>query len=245
MKNLFKIIVGAFVASILASCATLDNDKFVYIGHPASYPSYQLYYDKTKDLFILIDKRNGCFEHNDSGTCMAFSKKEVEEFRENVLQRMIAIDKKLAADGYGSQAIPELEKAGISTIRKTIPTKDVNATAIKQIMVDRNKEYHLVRGKQSVGADMIATIVPVGNRKEIKVIYIVDFPNIVDPKKGGTPLQPYVVDPEYLYYHMTMAAVEAAEEAQKGTMEKHDQTHKKVDDYLKDVVDNSNSTDQA
>jgi hypothetical protein len=239
MKNLFKIIIGVFIASVLTSCATLDNDEFVYIGHPPQYPSYQLYYDKSKSLFLLIDKRNGCFEHNESGTCMAFSKEETEDFREDILLKMMAIDKKLAEDGYGKEAIPELEKAGISTIKKPIPTKEVQAIAIKQIMVNRSKEYHLVRGQQDVGADMIATIVPVGASKEIKIIFTINFPAIVDPKKGGTPLQPFVVDPGYLYYHMTMDAVTVAEDAQKGAVVDHKATHKKVNDYLKDIVDNS------
>jgi len=239
MKSLFKIIIGVFIALVLTSCATLDNDKFVYIGHPPQYPSYQLYYDKTKGLFILIDKRNGCFEHNESGTCMAFSKTETEDFREDILRKMLVIDKKLAEGAYGSQAIPELEKAGISTIKKPIPTKEVQAIAVKQIMVNRGKEYHLVRGQQLVGANMIATIVPMGETKGIKVIYSVYFPSIVDADKGGVPLQPFVVDPEYLYNHMTMDAVTAAEDAQKGVVINHKAMHKKVDDYLKDMVDNT------
>lgn len=230
--------MGVSVLASLSACGSLQDDKFVYVGHPDAYPSYQLYYDKTKDMFMLIDKRHGCYEKTQSGTCLAMTAEETEQFRNEVLTRMMSIDKKLAADDYGSKAIPELEKAGISTIKKpiTIPGEGIQATAIKQIVVDRKKEYHLVRGEKTIEADLIATVIPSGSGKDIKVIYTIDFPSV----NKETDLQPYVVDPEYLYNHMTKEAVTEAQNNQTEVMGNHKQVQTKVDDYLKDVVDTDN-----
>ncbi|MDE4940544.1 hypothetical protein NAI66_11290, partial [Francisella tularensis subsp. holarctica] len=83
------------------------------VGHGENSTDYQLYYDKTQKLFVLIDKRNGCFQKDDTGTCLAFTLKQASEFREYVLAKMIEIDVRLANDDYGNYAIEELRKAGV------------------------------------------------------------------------------------------------------------------------------------
>ncbi|MDE5033736.1 hypothetical protein NAI60_09870, partial [Francisella tularensis subsp. holarctica] len=83
--------------------------------------------DKTQNLFVLIDKRNGCFQKDDKCTCLAFTLKQAREFREYVLAKIIEIDVRLAKDDYGNYAIEELRKAGVSTVNKPIKTKKVFA----------------------------------------------------------------------------------------------------------------------
>ena len=76
MRNLLKLLsIGVLIVAV-SSCGMMTGDKFVYLGHGDDTPDYQLYYDKTKKLFVLIDKRNGCFQKDDTGTCFAFTLKQ-------------------------------------------------------------------------------------------------------------------------------------------------------------------------
>ena len=73
MRNLFKYLLIGFLTVAVSSCGMMTGDKFIYLGHGDDTPDYQLYYDKNKKLFVLIDKRNGCFQKEDTGTCIAFT----------------------------------------------------------------------------------------------------------------------------------------------------------------------------
>lgn len=223
---------------IIASCGMLSNDEFVYLGHGENSPDYQLYYDKTQKLFVLIDKRNGCFQKDDTGTCLAFTLKQAREFREYVLAKMIEIDLRLAKGNYGSSAIEELQKAGITTVNKPIKTKKVYATPIRQIVLDRKQQYHLVRKEYEIDSNLVAMVVTdKDGNKRIKVAYTVGFPGL--EKEYSTELRPFIVDPEYLYTHMTIDTVHEAQFMQRDVISNQTNVKKKVDDYLKDVVDNS------
>ncbi|APC90815.1 hypothetical protein BBG19_0077 [Francisella sp. MA067296] len=216
----------------------LSNDEFVYLGHGENSPDYQLYYDKTQKLFVLIDKRNGCFQKDDTGTCLAFTLKQAREFREYVLAKMIEIDLRLAKGNYGSSAIEELQKAGITTVNKPIKTKKVYATPIRQIVLDRKQQYHLVRKEYEIDSNLVAMVVTdKDGNKRIKVAYTVGFPGL--EKEYSTELRPFIVDPEYLYTHMTIDTVHEAQFMQRDVISNQTNVKKKVDDYLKDVVDNS------
>lgn len=72
-------------------------------------------------------------------------------------------------------------------------------------------------------------------KKRIKVAYTVDFPGL--EKEYSTELRPFIIDPEYLYTHMTIDAVHEAQFMQRDVMKSQTNVKKKVDDYLKDVVD--------
>lgn len=71
--------------------------------------------------------------------------------------------------------------------------------------------------------------------KTYKVAYTVDFPGL--EKEYSTELRPFIIDPEYLYTHMTIDAVHEAQFMQRDVMKSQTNVKKKVDDYLKDVVD--------
>lgn len=239
MRNIFKKTSLILLMSIIiASCGMLSNDEFVYLGHGENSPDYQLYYDKTQKLFVLIDKRNGCFQKDDTGTCLAFTLKQAREFREYVLAKMIEIDLRLAKGNYGSSAIEELQKAGITTVNKPIKTKKVYATPIRQIVLDRKQQYHLVRKEYEIDSNLVAMVVTdKDGNKRIKVAYTVGFPGL--EKEYSTELRPFIVDPEYLYTHMTIDTVHEAQFMQRDVISNQTNVKKKVDDYLKDVVDNS------
>ncbi|GAB4221860.1 MAG: hypothetical protein Kow0076_1110 [Francisella sp.] len=214
MIKVYKKFILLLLVIILASCNTISDDDFIYLGHGESSPDYQLYYDKTKQLFLLIDKKNGCFQKDDTGTCLAFTLKQANEFRENVLAKMIAINERLAKDNYGDYALKELQKAGITTVKKLIKTKKVYATPVKQIFLDRKQQYILVRNQYALHSKLVAMVID-GNdgKKHIKVAYIVYIPDL--KKKFNTNLRPFIIDPEYLYNHMTMDSVNKAQSLQK------------------------------
>ncbi|AEB27950.1 hypothetical protein FN3523_0093 [Francisella hispaniensis] len=237
MRNIFKKTSLILLLSvIIASCGMLSNDQFVYLGHGENSPDYQLYYDKTQKLFVLIDKRNGCFQKDDTGTCLAFTLKQAREFREYVLAKMIEIDVKLAKDDYGNYAIEELRKAGVTTVNKPIKTKKVFATPVRQIVLDRKQQYHLVRKEYEIDSNLVAMVInDKDGKKRIKVAYTVDFPGL--EKEYSTELRPFIIDPEYLYTHMTIDTVHEAQFMQRDVMKSQTNVKKKVDDYLKDVVD--------
>ncbi|MDE4996566.1 hypothetical protein NAH08_09950, partial [Francisella tularensis subsp. holarctica] len=90
------------------------------------------------------------FQKDDTGTCLAFTLKQAREFREYGLAKMIEIDVRLANDDYGNYAIEELRKAGVTTVNNPIKTKKVFATPVKQIVLDRNQQYHLVRKEYEI-----------------------------------------------------------------------------------------------
>jgi len=236
MKNLFKLLSVGFLIIAVSSCGMMTGDKFVYLGHGEDTPDYQLYYDKTKKLFVLIDKRNGCFQKDDTGTCIAFTLKQTREFREKVLSKMIEVDLRLAKDAYGDYAIKELENACITTVNKPIHIENIYATPIRQIVIDRKQQYHLVRNDYKIDANLVAMVTKADNgKKKIKVAYTIDFPGL--SKKYNTQLRPFIIDPEYLYTHMTMDSVHEAQFMQKDVLSNQKQVTKRVDEYLKDVVD--------
>lgn len=236
MYKIFKKIFLLLLILTITSCGMLSGDKFVYLGHGEDSPDYQLYYDKTQKLFVLIDKRNGCFQKDDTGTCAAFTLKQAREFREKILAKMINIDLRLAKDDYGSYAIAELQKAGITTVNKPIKTDPVFATPIRQIVLDRKQQYHLVRREYQIDSNLVAMVTTnEDGQKRIKVAYTIDFPGV--EKNYNIDLRPFIIDPEYLYTHMTMDAVHEAQFMQKDVLKSQKNVKEEVDNYLKNVVD--------
>lgn len=98
---------------------------------------------------------------------MAFTLKEAREFREKVLSKMIDIDLRLTKDAYGDYAIKELSKAGITTVNKPIKIDNVFATPIRQIVLDRKQQYHLVREKFKIDANLVAMVTNGDNGKNV------------------------------------------------------------------------------
>ncbi|WP_432773273.1 FTN_0109 family protein [Francisella salimarina] len=236
-KILSKISLLLLILTV-TSCGMLSNDQFVYLGHGDNTPDYQLYYDKTRKLFVLIDKRNGCFQKDDTGTCLAFTLKQTREFREKVLAKMIEIDLKLAKDNYGNRAMAELQKAGITIVNKPIKTESVYATPVRQIVLDRKQQYHLVRKQYPIDSDLVAMLITDRDgTKRIKVAYTVDFPEL--EKEYNTSLRPYIIDPEFLYTHMTIDTVHEAQFMQRDVLKSQKDVKKEVGVYLNDVVDTS------
>ncbi|MBK2028139.1 hypothetical protein IB655_03255 [Francisella noatunensis] len=240
MRKIFSKISLLLLILAVTSCGMLSNDQFVYLGHGDNTPDYQLYYDKTRKLFVLIDKRNGCFQKDGTGTCLAFDLKQTRDFREKILAKMIEIDLRLAKDNYGDRAMAELQRAGITTVSKPIKTENVYATPVRQIVLDRKQQYHLVRNDYKIDADLVAMLITDSDgRKRIKVAYTVNFPEL--EKEYNTSLRPYIIDPEYLYTHMTINTVHEAQFMQRDVMKCQKDVKKEVGIYLNDVVDTTTS----
>lgn len=54
------------LAITLSACAIITDHNFVYLGHPVKLPEYQVYYDKTQNLYLFIDKHS-CFDKSIEG----------------------------------------------------------------------------------------------------------------------------------------------------------------------------------
>ena len=236
MKKKSKNLVIYILFVLITSCNSINGDKFVYIGHGPDTSGYKLYYDKTKKMFMFIDKRNGCFQKDDTGTCFAMTLKQAREFRNKTLSKMIEIDIKLAQDDHGNHAVSQLNKAGVTAINKNIDVKGIYATPIRQIVVDRKQQYHLIRKPYEIEANLVAMVTKDSNGKsKIRVAYTVHFPEL--HKAYNSKLRPFIIDPEYLYTHMTLDAVHEAHSIQDDVFKEQSQVRKEIDDYLKNVVD--------
>jgi polyhydroxyalkanoate synthesis regulator phasin len=216
----------------------LSGVKFVYIGHGDSSPNYQLYYDIDRKLFVIVDKRNGCFRKDGTGTCLAFNLGQAKAFRENVLVKMIDINDRLAKehDSIGKYALDEFQKAGITTVVKPIDTDPTYAIPVKQIGVDKQEQYHILRRNYLIKANLVAMITETGSHeKHIKVVYVVSLPGLKARFKAE--LRPAVIDPEFMYSHMTMDAVHDAQSDQKIALKTHAKVENQAQKYLQKIVD--------
>lgn len=246
MIKLFKTTLLLALVMLVASCGLLTGDKFIYIGHGDSSPNYQLYYDIDRKLFVIVDKRNGCFRKDGTGTCLAFNLDQAKKFRENVLVKMIDINARLAKehDSMGKYALDEFQKAGITTVVKPIETVPTYAIPVKQIDVDKQEQYHILRRNYLMKANLVAMITEDGgHQKHIKVVYVVSLPGLKDRFKAE--LRPAVIDPEFMYSHMTMDAVHDAQSDQKVALKTHAEVENQAQEYLKKIVDKGVISDKA
>ena len=235
MINFMKIVCVLLLVIISTSCGIMTNDKFVYIGHGSDTPNYQLYYDKTKKIFVLLDKRNGCFQKDDTGTCLAFTHEQAKIFREKVLAKIIDIDLKLAKSSFKRDQFKNVKESVLTTSVISIDVGDVYATPIRQIILDRKQQYSLMKGDCKINVEMAAIVTPSDDEKELKVAYSLSFPGINE--RYDSMLRPFIIDPEYLYEHMTRQSVKNALSIQKGTLKGNRNTQKKLNKYLKKIAD--------
>ena len=235
MKKTSKLLLLAATTIGLSSCGTLDHDKFVYLGHGVNTPDEQLYFDTNKNMFMLVDKKNGCFTGNYSGTCAAFTVEQAKSFRTNVLDKMLSIDKKIKKQSSQSgKIITEMEKAGITEAVKGLDVSGSKATVIKQIVVDKKIHYHLTQYNYNVAAALERSIVDNDGKLSLHNTYTISFPEI--SKKQKTILVPFTVDPNFLYNHMTLKAVEKAKTTQKNVIQDKKVAKKDVSKYFSDLV---------
>ena len=146
---------------------------------------YRLYYDSDRSLFLLLDS-NGCFykSSDNSGTCLAFDHQSAEDFKQNVLSKR-------------------------SSIKKTMKL-DFVVKPIKQININRQKEYRLVVNQYNLEASLI--IMPEVNdsgKKDLKLFYSLTLSDATEKQKTST--RPFIIDPNYLLENMQASAVEKAE----------------------------------
>lgn len=233
MRKILQMSLILSLVVAICSCGRINEDKFIYVGHGAETPHYQLYYDVNKKMFLLIDKRNGCFQRDDTGTCLAFTLDQAKAFRENVLAKMIKIDMTLKKDA-DPDTVKNYNKAGVTAVTRGIKIDPTFATPIRQVNIDRQLQYILVDDQFDISAKLDAMLATdKAGKQNIRVAYTVDFPGV--DKKFKTKLRPYVIDPSFLYSHMTIQSVHEAEARQKEVMKNHIDLSKQADKFLSDI----------
>ncbi|GMN89242.1 FTN_0109 family protein [Francisella sciaenopsi] len=234
MNKLIKFSYILLLCIATISCGIISNDKFIFIGHGATTPDYQLYYDKTKSLFILINKRDGCFQKDDTGTCLAFTHEQAEVFRKNVLHKMIEIKSEIEKKSLTEKQIEEIKKSGLATSSIKLNIGDVYATPVRQILINRKQEYSLIRDSYKLRARIGAIVVPDGKETYIKIAYSVSFPEIRE--RYGFELRPFIIDPDYFYTHMTEDAIKKALTTQRTVLKENKSVNNTLNKYLKKVA---------
>ncbi|API87264.1 hypothetical protein [Francisella uliginis] len=96
MKRFIKLFSLIILATVASACAIITYDDFVYLGHPAKLPEYQIYYDKTQNLYLFIDKHS-CFDKSveGAGTCIAMDQQEADIFVKKFLSKMLDTEDRL------------------------------------------------------------------------------------------------------------------------------------------------------
>ncbi|AJI46437.1 hypothetical protein IB633_02730 [Francisella philomiragia] len=227
MLRIYSYLILIIISLGLCSCRSLSDDKFVYLGHGPEFPKYQLYYDNTRELFILVDKQNGCYAKDNSGTCMAFTTEEAEKFRKNVLEKMIEIQSKVADDHHGQDKVNSITKTGTSVINKQMQIEETKVTPVKQVFSDHKQQYLLVNQEYKISANIIAKVVN-DNKNHIKLYFTVNIPSM--DKMSIT--KPFIIEPEFLYNAMRPENKTFALETQKNIQKNNEEMNKEISDYL-------------
>ena len=241
MKKMLKMLVFATIVLSLASCAMIDKDNFVYLGHGAGTPSNLLYYDKNKQDFILVDKKNGCFDKDGAGLCLAFNKEQTKNFRDKYLSKMIALNEKMTKVSH-SQIVKEakmMQKGGITTIRKPLDFGNVSAFPIKEVLISNQNRKHIFSHPYQLNADLILlSSMDKNGSPSFDHVYAIN--SLALEKEYDISAKPYIIDPQYLYTHMTMQAVEKAEKMQKVAFASQAEGTKVSNSMLDKLVDSVN-----
>jgi hypothetical protein len=221
-------------ALLLCSCQTLSANNFIYIGHPNDLDQYRLYYDSDRRLFLLLDS-NGCFykSSDNSGTCLAFDHQSAEDFKQNVLSKMIEVNAKILEPKNKSEVLALLKQSKRPSIEKTMKL-DFMVKPIKQININSQKEYHLVVNQYSLEASLI--IMPAVNdsgKKDLKLFYSLTLPDATEKQKTST--RPFIIDPNYLLENMQVSAVEKAELLQHKSNREDKQLGATLYEYLENL----------
>ena len=222
MKKIYSLLLILIFSMLMASCQIISPDNFVYIGHSKKLVEYQVYYDESQELFLLIDK-HGCLDKSveGSGTCIALDNDEVSEFKLNILAKMLELSAKIKTPENKQKILDYFSKTGRDSIKRPVDIT-MKVTPLKQINVNNKKEYHLVHNKQKIVINVV--IMPIENevgQKDIDVFYTMRLPKIV--KKQKTATKPYIINPRYLLKVLQPEVVEYAKSYQ----------HNKVDEIKK------------
>ena len=109
-----KLLVSQGQQNYWLHLNVISKDNFVYLGHPESYPDYNVYYDKSEKMYLFIDK-DGCFDKNidGPGTCLALNHKEANNFVENILPKMLDRRSKILEESNKEKIITYLKESNM------------------------------------------------------------------------------------------------------------------------------------
>lgn len=230
MYKFIKFLSLIILAVVISACAIITNHDFVYLGHPPKLYDYQIYYDKTQKLYLFIDK-HGCFDKskNGSGTCIALSHQEVDDFIKQILPQMVDTEQRLERDDR-EKIIEALKKYNKKYIKR--PAKiEFKARPVKQINVYGKKEYHLVPNKYEVKVNLIVMLDDL-KHQHVRVLYSIRIPRIIHKQKTST--KPFLIDPEYLEKVMNEKAIKEFEEIYNQNLKKVKERDSNFEHFLDD-----------
>lgn len=236
MSRIIKILFIITLSVLAYSCAIISKDNFVYLGHPESYPDYNIYYDKSEKMYLFIDK-DGCFDKyvDGPGTCLALNHKEANNFVENILPKMLDRRSKILEESNKEKIIRYLKESKRSSVTKVVDTTGIKVTPVKDIEVDGKKQYHLVSKKYNVKVNFKIMLVDSKQGNDLRVLYSLRIPGVINmPYKS---LKPFMLDPEFLSKVMNKKYLQAAEQKQKNNLEqckKEQKKFKELNNYLDD-----------
>ena len=236
MKKKYSLLFILIFSVLIASCQIISPKDFVYLGHSKKLVEYQVYYDKSQKLFLLIDK-HGCLDKSvdGSGTCIALDSNDVSEFKLNVLAKMIELKAKIKQPKSKQRVLDYFAKSGKKSIKRPVDIT-MKVTPLKQINVDNEKQYHLVANKQNAAINLV--IMPIENeygKKDINVFYTLRLPKTV--KKQKTSTKPYIINPEYLLKVLQPEAVQYAESFRNKKVEETKKINDDFTHYLEDEME--------
>jgi hypothetical protein len=234
VNRIIKFSTIIFLSIIAYACAIISKDNFVYLGHPKSYPDYNIYYDKSEKMYLFIDK-DGCFDKDvdGPGTCFALNHKEADDFVGNILPKMLDRRSKILEESNKEKIIKYLKESNRNAVTKVIDTTGIKVTPVKDIEVDGKKQYHLVSRKYNVKVNLRIILDKAGKGNDLRVLYSLKIPGVID--MPNISLKPFMLDPEFLDRVMDKKYIKDAEQREKSNLEqrkKEKQKFKELNHYL-------------
>ncbi|ASG68389.1 hypothetical protein CDV26_08300 [Francisella halioticida] len=234
MNKTIKLSAIVLLCVLAYACAIVSKDNFLYLGHPSSFPDYNVYYDKVEKNYLFIDK-DGCFDKSasGSGTCMALNHKEANNFVENILPKMLDRRSRILEKHSKEKIIAYLKESKRKAVIKVIDTTGIKVMPVKEIEVDGKDEYHLVSRKYNVKVNLKIMLDASKQDNNLRVLYSLRMPGVINtPYKS---LKPFMLDPEFLNKVMNKKYIKSAEQKQEENLEqrkKEKQKFKELNHYL-------------
>lgn len=233
MKRFIKLFSLVILATVASACAIITYDDFVYLGHPVKLPEYQIYYDKTRSLYLFIDKQS-CFDKSveGAGTCMAMNQHEADNFIKQILPQLSETEDRLEEQDK-EKVIAGLKKYNKKVVKRPVKF-DIKFRPVKQINAYGKKEYHLVPRNYKVKVNLILMLDDSKKDTDVRVLYSLRMPAVIKNQKTST--KPFLIDPEYLEKVMNEKAVRKFEDLYNKSLKNRKEKENDFEEFLHDKL---------
>ncbi|MED7789546.1 hypothetical protein [Francisella sp. 19X1-34] len=234
MSRFIKFFFLIVLTIVLSNCAIITDHNFVYLGHPIKLSEYQLYYDKTQNLYLFIDKYS-CFDKSveGAGTCMALNQQEADNFIKQILPKLSETEDRLEED-HKEKVVAGLKKYNKKVVKRPVKL-ELKLRPVKQINAYGKKEYHLVPRKYNVKVNLILMLDESNKQdSEVRVLYSLRMPGVIRNQKTST--KPFLIDPEYLEKVMNEKAVKNYEDLYNNYVKKTKKNRSEFEHFLNDEL---------